>query len=146
MKRIPASRTQTTARRSLLALAMTALATLPSGNAVGAVHATALTAANQATTSKTFKGTVEQMHQWGPMQVSSVVVKKKITKVLVSATAHSGRSVIIQNGAIPILKRETLKAQSAKIDAVSGATDMSEAYTTSLQAAITSARAAKALK
>ena len=77
--------------------------------------------------------------------MSIVVSNKKITKVNVSATAHTGRSVSIQDGAIPILKSETLQAQSAKIDTVSGATDMSTAYITSLQDAIKSARTAKAL-
>jgi uncharacterized protein with FMN-binding domain len=38
--------------------------------------------------------------------------------------------------AVPVLIEETLKAQSAKIDTVSGATITSDAYVQSLQAAI----------
>jgi len=44
------------------------------------------------------------------------------------------------------LKQETLKSQSATIDTVSGATDTSGAYITSLQAAVKAARHAKELK
>ena len=39
-------------------------------------------------------------------------------------------------GAVPVLIEETLKAQSSKIDTVSGATITSDAYVQSLQAAI----------
>jgi uncharacterized protein with FMN-binding domain len=38
--------------------------------------------------------------------------------------------------AVPVLIEETLKAQSSKIDTVSGATITSDAYVQSLQAAI----------
>jgi uncharacterized protein with FMN-binding domain len=48
---------------------------------------------------------------------------------------------------LPIaLKQEVLKAQSSKIDEVSGATETSDAYIQSLQSAIKKARKAKALK
>ncbi len=51
-------------------------------------------------------------------------------------TNQGGRSVAISAGAVPILRTEALHAQSAKIDAVSGATYTSEGYRTSLQSAI----------
>jgi uncharacterized protein with FMN-binding domain len=47
---------------------------------------------------------------------------------------------------MPILKQETLKAQSADIDTMSGATESSEAYIQSLGAAISTARKAHALR
>jgi len=138
---------RTSRRRSILALTMAVTAAVPLSAAWGTAHAATRTSvtAIHAAASKTFKGSVQQMQQWGPIQVSIVVSNKKITTVNVSATARTGRSVEIQSNAIPILKRETLTAQSAKIDTVSGATDMSTAYITSLTSAITSARA-KALK
>ena len=46
------------------------------------------------------------------------------------------RSGQISQVAAPILHDEALRAQSAKIDLVSGATYTSDAYTQSLQAAI----------
>lgn len=138
---------RTPSRRSILTLTMALTAAFPLSAAWGTAHASTRTSVTtvHAAATKTFKGSVQQMQQWGPIQVSIVVSKKKITKVNVSATAHTGRSVSIQDDAIPLLKRETLKAQSAKIDTISGATDMSTAYIVSLQDAIKSARAAKAL-
>jgi uncharacterized protein with FMN-binding domain len=114
---------------------------------------TSLNTAHAATTGKaatatttTIKGPVEQTQQWGPIQVSLILKKKHISAVKVSAVTHTTRSSILQGGAIQILKSETLTAQSANINTVSGATDTSDAYIQSLQGAITKARAAKALK
>jgi uncharacterized protein with FMN-binding domain len=53
---------------------------------------------------------------------------------------HTDRSLVINERAIPILRSETLRAKSAGIDFVSGATDTSDAYTQSLQAAILKAK------
>lgn len=130
-------------RQSTLAAA--AMAGAWTINSLDTTHAAATV---QATTSKTttIKGPVEQMHQWGPIQVTLVLKNKRITAVKVSAAAHTARSSMLQSGAIPTLKSETLAAQSANIDTVSGATDTSGAYIQSLQGAITKARAARALK
>ena len=59
---------------------------------------------------------------------------------------EDGRSVSIQSQAIPALKQETLRAQSARIQAVSGATDTSGGYVMSLQSALNAAKKARALK
>jgi uncharacterized protein with FMN-binding domain len=63
---------------------------------------------------------------------------------IVSATAidypqGSGRDREINSFAVPILQKETVSAQSAQIDTVSGATFTSEGYKTSLQAALDAA-------
>jgi uncharacterized protein with FMN-binding domain len=50
-----------------------------------------------------------------------------------------GRSTEINQVAVPVLRREALAAQSARIDAVSGATNTSRAYVRSLQAALDAA-------
>ena len=55
---------------------------------------------------------------------------------------HTDRSVYINSQALPILKSEALRAQSASIDMVSGATDSSEAFAESLQSAILKAKKA----
>lgn len=52
---------------------------------------------------------------------------------------ESGRDVRINSAAVPELNQETLQAQSAQIDTVSGATYTSEGYQQSLQSAIDAA-------
>ena len=120
---------------------MGAAAVLQAGTP-GAAHA-ALAAAARA---QTFKGPTEETRH-GPIQVSIVVKSKKITNVKATiAPRDDGRSPFLQERAIPILRQETLTAQSADIDEVTGATETSDAYMQSLQGAIKKARKAKALK
>jgi uncharacterized protein with FMN-binding domain len=77
---------------------------------------------------------------YGQVTVSVTVSGGKVTAA--SATyPTTGQSASINAGAIPKLRQATLAAQSAEIDAVSGATFTSEAYTTSLQAALDAAKA-----
>jgi uncharacterized protein with FMN-binding domain len=80
------------------------------------------------------------------VQVAIKVKNKRITAVSVGNSPEGPRSQFLQDRALPVLRQETLSAQSAKIDIVSGATDTSEGYIQSLQAAINKARAARALK
>ncbi|MBV9446202.1 MAG: FMN-binding protein [Streptosporangiaceae bacterium] len=74
---------------------------------------------------------------YGPVQIQVVVKKGKIVKVNIleqpSSTAHD---LQIGQFAFPQLISETLKAQSARIDAVSGGTYTSGGYIKSLQSAI----------
>ena len=49
---------------------------------------------------------------------------------------HTDRSVFISDNALPMLVQEALKAQSTHIYIISGATYTSDAFATSLQAAI----------
>ena len=97
-----------------------------------------------ATTATTYKGATADM-RWGTVQVSIVVKNKKITNVKTSYYVHTDRSEFITSNALPMLKQEVLQAQSASIDAVSGASDTSEAYITSLQSAVKKAIKAKKL-
>jgi uncharacterized protein with FMN-binding domain len=86
--------------------------------------------------SGSFAGATETT-RYGPVQVEIVVRAGRITDVrALHLTDQGDRSVEISAGAAPILRNEALKAQSAKIDAVSGATYTSQGYVTSLQAAI----------
>jgi uncharacterized protein with FMN-binding domain len=144
---------QATIYRSLLYLASALMVGFPIGSAWAAPTAagrmTALqttAAAAKATKARTFKGPTEDT-QHGPVQVSIVVKSKKIVKVQASISPlDDGRSPFLQERAIPVLKQETLTAQSAKIDVVSGATETSEAFIQSLQVAIKLAKHAKALR
>lgn len=61
----------------------------------------------------------------------------KITNVsFVQLTAYDGTSQMINQQAAPILLQQTLQAQSAHIDGVSGATYTSMGYIASLQSAL----------
>jgi uncharacterized protein with FMN-binding domain len=78
--------------------------------------------------------------RYGPVQVQLHVRGGRI----VSATAidypqGSGRDREINSFAIPVLQKETIAAQNARIDTVSGATFTSDGYRTSLQAALDAA-------
>ena len=75
--------------------------------------------------------------QYGPVQVQVTVANKKITAVTVLRYPTStGRDQQINSYAIPVLKSETLSAQNANIDMVSGATYTSLGYIKSLQSAL----------
>jgi uncharacterized protein with FMN-binding domain len=77
---------------------------------------------------------------YGPVQVAVVVQNGHIVDVkALKLTDQGGRSVAISASAAPVLRVEALKAQSARIDAVSGATYTSDGYRTSLQSAIDAA-------
>ena len=85
---------------------------------------------------KTTTGAVVQT-RWGPVQVAITVTNDRITDVrVVQYPAGNPRDAEINNYALPILVEETLDAQSANIDMVSGATVTSEGYVGSLQAAL----------
>ena len=87
----------------------------------------------------TYNGSVAQT-RWGPVQVSITVANGKITAVNVPAYPTANRrDQQINAYALPILRQETLAAQSADIDTVSGATVTSEGYKQSLQAALDAA-------
>ena len=87
-------------------------------------------------TARTITGAVAST-RFGPMQVAVTMVGMKITGVQVLQQTDSGSlSQQIDANSIPTLKSETLAAQSAQIDAVSGATYTSEGYKQSLQSAL----------
>jgi hypothetical protein len=74
---------------------------------------------------------------YGPVQVQAVVRSGKIVSVTI-VQQPSGTSEDVQIGqyAFPRLIAETLTAQSARVDAVSGATYTSDGYVRSLQSAL----------
>ncbi len=79
--------------------------------------------------------------RWGPVQVRITVSGGRITAAdAIDYPMNNGRDQQINQYAIPQLQNETLQAQSAQIDMVSGATYTSQGYTTSLQSAIDRAR------
>jgi uncharacterized protein with FMN-binding domain len=97
------------------------------------------TATGGACAGKTIDGpTVDT--RWGPVQVEAVISSTgQICDVdaIQSPNSH-GRSVRINDGALPILHAEVMKAQSANINSVSGATVTSRGYQRSLQSILDS--------
>lgn len=89
-----------------------------------------------ASTSTTVTGDTVQT-QWGPVQVEVSLSGSKIAGVAVLQYPDSNsRDVQINGYALPILVDETMSAQSASIDMVSGATYTSAGYQQSLQSAL----------
>jgi uncharacterized protein with FMN-binding domain len=79
---------------------------------------------------------------YGPTQVQVTLSGQKITAVKVLQQTNDGiNSQQIDAGALPKLTSEALAAQSARIDAVSGASYTSTGYIQSLQSALDQAKA-----
>jgi uncharacterized protein with FMN-binding domain len=98
-------------------------------------------AAPASAAARTVTGTVANT-QYGPMQVQLTLAGQKITKVTVLQRTNDGsESDQIDSFAIPKLTSETLVAQSAHIDTVSGASYTSSGYIKSLQSAVDQATA-----
>jgi uncharacterized protein with FMN-binding domain len=99
-----------------------------SGTTSGKTSATAGT--------RTVTGPVVQT-RWGPVQVRLSLRNGKVTDIqAVQYPNGNGRDAEINSVALPLLRSAALKAQSAQIDMVSGATVTSEGYLQSLQAAL----------
>jgi uncharacterized protein with FMN-binding domain len=75
--------------------------------------------------------------QFGPVQVRITLAGRRITGIeAVQTPSDASYSRQVAAYAVPILRREALAAQSAHIDAVSGATWTSQGYADSLQGAL----------
>jgi uncharacterized protein with FMN-binding domain len=89
-----------------------------------------------AATAKTYTGQAIQT-QYGIVQVAVTATGSHIDSVrFVQLTAFDQRSQEINSAAGPILIQETLDAQGAQVDTVSGATYTSDGYLQSLQSAL----------
>jgi len=74
--------------------------------------------------------------RWGDVQVQVTIQNGKIVSVDEVQAPSDRRSAAINSRAQPVLESEAVAAQSADIDAVSGATYTSDTYKASLQAAL----------
>ncbi|BEL05170.1 FMN-binding protein [Actinoplanes sichuanensis] len=105
----------------------------------GASVTAAGVAAATVTGGKTYTGTAAST-RWGDVQVAITVADGKIVDVQVPVyPTENHRDQEINDRALPVLRQETLAAQSADIDAVSGATVTSNGYVESLQSALDAA-------
>lgn len=115
------------------------------GSASGGTSSTAAPSTTDPTTnsgptttagSQAITGSVAQT-RWGPVQVQITVADGRITQVSVLQYPDgNGKDQQINSRALPVLISETVSAQSADIDMVSGATVTSQGYLTSLQSAL----------
>ncbi|WP_344946694.1 FMN-binding protein, partial [Actinomadura miaoliensis] len=81
------------------------------------------------------------VNPYGPIQVTIRVANGRITGVAATHATSPARTLQVNRRAIPLLRQETLQAQSARINAVSGATYTSRSFAASLQSALAAARA-----
>jgi len=138
-------------RKSIVILLTVAALVLPIVDASAATLATT----RKIVVTKRFAGSIASVDRWGSLQVTIVVrktttitgSKKKVTRRITAVSVptypnHTDRSVFINQNALPTLKAESLRAQSANINLVSGATDSSYGFAQSLQAAILKAKKA----
>jgi uncharacterized protein with FMN-binding domain len=138
-------------RRTVTTLLLATVLSIPILDAAAVAKA----ATRKVVVTKNFTGSTASVSRWGELQVRITVrqtttitgSKKKVTRRITAVSVpvypdHTDRSVFINTQAIPILRSETLRAQRASIDLVSGATDSSDAYVQSLQAAILKAKGA----
>jgi uncharacterized protein with FMN-binding domain len=79
----------------------------------------------------TTQGTAESSN-YGTVQVQVTFTGARLVAITLLQAPDDGRALT----ALPRLQEEAMKAQSAGIDTITGATETSESYKTSLQAAI----------
>ena len=119
-----------------------AVVAVPTGNAFAAAQ-------KKVVITRKVTGLSASAGRWGYVQVTLTVrkttttvgtkktIKRKIIKVGVPVYPnHTDRSVYINQTALPYLIQETLTAQNANIQMISGASDSSDAFIQSLQAAL----------
>jgi uncharacterized protein with FMN-binding domain len=112
--------------------------TQPAANATPSAAATQSTAPVTSTIKDgTFTGPSVNVN-YGNVQVKITVVNGRITDA-VAVKAPTGKNDRYTNMSVPVLKQQTLKAQSANIQGVSGASYTSYGWFTSLQGALADA-------
>jgi uncharacterized protein with FMN-binding domain len=127
--------------RSKLAAALGAIViALPVAQATAASR----TATKSTATTRKVTGVEAEASRWGTVKV--IVTAKvttngtrktvRFTDLGGSYTYHTDRSQYIMSQSLPYLRQEFLKAQSANVQLVSGATDTSQAFEQSLQSAL----------
>ena len=129
----------TTAAKPVATKSAGATKTPASGNSAANNSATPTAAATTAPVTAaaingTFTGPSVNVN-YGNVQVKITVVNGRITDA-VAVKAPTGKNDRWTNMAVPILKEQTLKAQSANIQGASGASYTSYGWFTSLQGAI----------
>lgn len=136
--------------RALTTLSAVAVLALPPAQALAALEKPK---PRVVVTTKRFTGPAADVDRWGDLVVTisvrktttingtkRTVVRRIMGIYIPTFPDHTDRSIFINQHALPTLKSEALTAQSARIDLVSGATETSDAFVQSLQAAILQAQ------
>jgi uncharacterized protein with FMN-binding domain len=130
-------------RRYLTIVGCIVVLAFPSVNAWAAVRAK-----GGKTVTKTVVGTTVICKKWGPIQVklkvAQTIVNGKVKIKILEVTEpiwpqHTVKSVFINTKALPLLEQQVVALQTWKIETISGATDVSVSFKTSLQAALLAA-------
>jgi len=110
----------------------------------------AVAAAKAKTVTKTVIGSTVICKKWGPLQlhvkITQSVVGGQVKSFKILAITwpiwpqHTVRSVFINQKALPLLQQQVLELQSAKIETISGATDITVSFKQSLAAALIAAK------
>lgn len=88
----------------------------------------------------TYTGSVEDAF-YGNIQVQAVISSGKITDVVFLQYPNDNRtSISINSQAMPLLKEEAIRVQSASVDIISGASASSQAFQVSLANALAKAK------
>lgn len=117
--------------------------TSPAASQAGqsSASSSAAPAANSTYHDGTYTGS-NQQDAYGDVQVMVTISGGKISQISFKQfSAYDSYSRAVNNAAAPQLKQQTLSAQSAQIDGVSGATYTSDSYISSLQSALDKALA-----
>ncbi len=110
--------------------------TAGSTSAPGSVSTSTSTPTTTSTGTRTALG-ADVQYRYGELELEVTVTGGRITNVQPAVdTAFDPRSSQVNSYAEPLLQSQTLQAQSANINGVSGATFTSQAYVQSLQAAL----------
>jgi uncharacterized protein with FMN-binding domain len=121
---------------SAVAATTTGGTTSDTSPATSTAPSTSATPSTSSSSSGTYTGDAVST-RWGTVQVQITVQGGKVTKSeAVRYPSDNPRDQEINAYALPILAQEAVAAQSARIDAVSGATVTSGGYVQSLQSAI----------
>ncbi|WP_370971573.1 FMN-binding protein [Amycolatopsis sp. cg9] len=102
-----------------------------SAPATSAAPSAAPSTSDSADATVTTQGSAESS-KYGTVQVQVTFTGSRLTAITLLQAPNEGRALT----ALPRLQDEAMQAQSADIDTITGATETSESYKTSLQAAI----------
>ena len=137
-------------RKTIATLATLWVLAYPTVGAWGAVQTAPKAAKPKAkTTTVTVSGPSTKCHRWGQLVIRIKALKTvngnkvtlKIQKIDYPVYPKATfRSVYINDQALPLLIEEALEAQGPNVETISGATDVTVAFKSSLQGAITAAK------
>ena len=131
-------------RRTVTVLVSAGALAISTANGAAAAAHVGKAAPKKKVVTKKLVGQSAQADRWGTVQITLTeritTIGTKVTKKFVdlggSYSYHTARSQYIMSQALPMLRQEFLKAQSANVQMISGATYTSQAFMQSLQSAL----------